>query len=100
MKNKEQRKVRKSNYSEENKKKMVIRLNRIQGQVNGISKLIRKDTYYDDVINQIASIESALNGVKQLLIESHIKSCILEQIHDEKDKVIDEFLKTIRRLMH
>jgi DNA-binding FrmR family transcriptional regulator len=83
MKNKEQRKVRKSNYSEENKKKMVIRLNN-----------------YDDVINQIASIESALNGVKQILMESHLKSCVLEQIHDGKDEVIDELLKTIRRLMH
>ncbi len=100
MKSKEQRKVRKSNYSEENKKKMVIRLNRLQGQVKGISRLIREDVYYDDVLNQIASIESALNGVKQLLLESHMKSCVFEQVHNGKNEVVDELLKTIRRLMH
>lgn len=61
--------------------------------------MIEKDTYCDEVLNQIAAIQSALNGVGKLLLEGHMKSCILERIQAGEHEVIDELLVTVNKLM-
>jgi len=91
-------KVRKSHHSQKLKSNITSRLNRIEGQVRGLKKLIENDTYCDDVLNQIASIQSALNGTGNLLLEHHMKSCIVGQIRDGDNYVIDELMKTIKKL--
>lgn len=90
---------RKSHHSEKTKNSLINRLNRIEGQVRGIKGLIEKDTYCDDVLNQIASVQSALNGVGKLLLEHHMKSCVIERIQDGDKEVIDELLITVNKLM-
>ncbi|CEG29005.1 metal-sensitive transcriptional regulator [Bacillus sp. B-jedd] len=91
--------ARKSHHSEETKRKLVSRLNRIEGQIRGIKGLIEKDTYCDDVITQISATQAALNSVAKLLFEGHMKSCIVERIQEGDDEVIDELLVTIQRMM-
>jgi CsoR family transcriptional regulator, copper-sensing transcriptional repressor len=90
---------RRSHHSEEMKGKLVTRLNRIEGQIRGVKGMIEKDTYCDDVLNQIAAIQSALNGVGKLLLEGHMKSCIVERIQSGEPEVVDELLVTIHKLM-
>jgi DNA-binding FrmR family transcriptional regulator len=90
---------RKSHHSEQTKRNLVSRLNRIEGQIRGVKGLIEKDTYCDDVITQISAIQSALNGVGKMLLEGHLKSCVVERIQEGDQEVIDEFLVTIQRLM-
>ncbi|MBM7692465.1 DNA-binding FrmR family transcriptional regulator [Peribacillus deserti] len=90
---------RKSHHSEQVKKNLVTRLNRIEGQIRGIRGMIEKDTYCDDVITQIASTQSALNSVAKILLEGHLKSCILERINEGDTEAIDEVLVTIEKLM-
>lgn len=90
---------RKSHHSEKTKQNLVIRLNRIEGQIRGVKGLIEKDTYCDDVLNQIAAIQSALNGVGKLLLEGHMKSCVIERIQEGDHEVIDELLITVNKLM-
>ncbi|WP_420842740.1 metal-sensitive transcriptional regulator [Fervidibacillus albus] len=90
---------RKSHHSEATKKNLINRLNRIEGQIRGVKGLIEKDTYCDDVLNQIASIQSALNGVSKILLEGHLKTCVVERIQDGDMDVLDEFLGTIQRVM-
>jgi DNA-binding FrmR family transcriptional regulator len=90
---------RKSHHSEKTKANMMSRLNRIEGQVRGIKGLIEKDAYCDDVLNQIAAIQSALNGVGKLLLENHMKSCVVERIQDGDMDVINELLTTMNKLM-
>ncbi|WP_185929402.1 metal-sensitive transcriptional regulator [Paenibacillus popilliae] len=90
---------RKSHHSDEMKKKLVHRLNRIEGQVRGVKSMIEKDTYCDDVLNQIASIQSALHSVGKLLLEGHMKSCVVERLQDGEPEVIDELLTTIHKLL-
>ena len=91
--------VRSSHHSEEMKNKLVTRLNRIEGQIRGVKGMIEKDTYCDDVLNQIAAIQSALNGVGKLLLEGHMKSCLIERIQAGETEVVDELLVTIHKLM-
>ena len=90
---------RKSHHSEKEKNNMISRLNRIEGQIRGIKGLIEKDTYCDDVLNQIASVQSALNGVGKLLLEHHMKSCVIDRIQEGDTEVLDELLKTMNKLM-
>ncbi|WP_342556204.1 metal-sensitive transcriptional regulator [Paenibacillus sp. FSL R7-0652] len=93
------RPVRKSHHSEEMKGNLISRLNRVEGQIRGIKGLIEKDTYCDDVLTQIAAAQSALNSVGKLLLEGHMKSCIVERIQAGEHEVVDELLVTVRKLM-
>jgi CsoR family transcriptional regulator, copper-sensing transcriptional repressor len=90
---------RKSHHSEATKKNLVTRLNRIEGQIRGIKGLIEKDTYCDDVITQISATQSALNSVAKILLEGHLKSCVVERIQENDLEVVDELLVTVQRLM-
>jgi CsoR family transcriptional regulator, copper-sensing transcriptional repressor len=91
--------VRKSHHSEKMKTNLISRLNRIEGQIRGVKGMIEKDTYCDDVLNQIAAVQSALNSVGKLLLEGHMKSCVVERIQAGEHEVIDELLITVNKLM-
>lgn len=90
---------RKSHHSDKVKKNLVTRLNRIEGQIRGIKGLIERDTYCDDVITQISATQSALNSVAKLLLEGHMKTCVLDRIQEGDLEVLDEFLVTVQKLM-
>src|SRR5437764_1355050 len=90
---------RKSHHSDKTKKNLVSRLNRIEGQIRGIKGLIEKDTYCDDVITQISATQSALNSVAKILLEGHLKNCVVDRIQEGDMEVLDEVLVTIHKLM-
>ncbi|GKU83272.1 metal-sensitive transcriptional regulator [Niallia sp. NCCP-28] len=90
---------RKSHHSDLVKKNLVTRLNRVEGQIRGIKGLIEKDTYCDDVITQIAATQSALNSVAKILLEGHLRNCVVDRIQEGDMEVVDEVLTTIQRLM-
>lgn len=90
---------RKSHHSDKAKSNLVNRLNRIEGQVRGIKGMIEKDTYCDDVLNQIASVQASLNSVGKLLLEYHMKSCVIERIQEGDTEVLTELMTTINKLM-
>src|SRR3954451_3699795 len=90
---------RKSHHSDKVKGNLVTRLNRIEGQIRGIKGLIEKDTYCDDVITQISATQSALNSVAKILLEGHLKTCVIERIQEGDHEVLDEVLVTIHKLM-
>ncbi len=91
--------IRLSHHSDDLKKRLVNRLHRIEGQVRGIEKMIKENVYCDDILNQISSVKSAMDGVSQILLEAHIKSCVLEQIKKGDSKVLDELLKTLKKML-
>lgn len=90
---------RKSHHSEKVKNNLVTRLNRIEGQIRGIKGLIERDTYCDDVITQISATQSALNSVAKILLEGHLKGCVVDRLQEGDMEVLDEVLVTIQRLM-
>ncbi|MGL5951068.1 MAG: metal-sensitive transcriptional regulator, partial [Cetobacterium sp.] len=82
------------------KKKMIARANRIEGQIRGIKRMIEEDDYCDDVLNQIASAKAALNGIAKLILEDHLKKCVVSGIkNNDENKVIDELLYTLGKMM-
>lgn len=87
-----------AHHDERTIKELINRLNRIEGQVRGVKGMIEKHVYCDDVLNQITSVQSALDGVSKLLLEKHFKSCVKDRLSQGDDEVIDELLKTIFRM--
>jgi CsoR family transcriptional regulator, copper-sensing transcriptional repressor len=90
---------RKSHHSDKIKQNLVSRLNRIEGQIRGVKGMIEKDTYCDDVITQISATQSALNSVAKILLEGHMKNCVVDRIQEGDMEVLDEVLVTIHKLM-
>ena len=91
---------RTAHHNEELKHNMISRLNRIEGQIRGIGKMIDENRYCDKILHQISSVESAMDGVKTVLLEAHLKSCVIEQIKEGKgDDVLEELLVTLRKFL-
>lgn len=90
---------RMSHQSDEVKKNLTSRLNRIEGQVRGIRGMIDKDVYCDDVITQLAATQSALNSVARILFEGHLKGCIAPRVTEGDTEALDELLVTMQKLM-
>jgi len=88
-----------AHHSEDFKKKIGSRLARIEGQVRGVNRLIQEDTWCDDVLNQITSIQSALTSVKTVLLEAHIKGCITRNVKDGNEESIDELMTTLKKML-
>ena len=91
--------ARETQRDEALKKALGTRLNRIEGQVRGIRAMIERDAYCDDVLGQIAAARSALDSVGKLLLESHIRSCVVQDLAQGRDRAVDELLGTIGKLL-
>ena len=81
------------------KENLLKRLNRIEGQVRGIKGMIEKDIYCDDVLQQISAAQSAIDSVSKLVLENHIRTCVVTKIKKNDKEIIDELLKTIGKML-
>lgn len=78
---------------------MLNRLNRIEGQVRGIKKMVEGDVYCPDILIQVSAINAALNSFNKVLLAEHIRSCVAEDIKAGKDETIDELVLVLQKLM-
>jgi len=85
--------------SEEDKKALISRLNRIEGQIRGIRGMVEKDAYCIDIITQASAAGSALNSFSKELLGDHIKSCVAEDVRNGNNEKLDELVKTLQKLM-
>ncbi len=82
------------------KRKLEARINRIEGQIRGIGKMLVNKIGCDDVLNQISSVKSALNGVSKLILESHIRNCVVNDIKaGSEDEIISELVQTLNKMI-
>lgn len=89
-----------AHHSEQVKLNLKSRLNRIEGQVKAINRMIDEDVYCDDVLTQIRATRSALNSVATKLLEHHMKSCIMEKLNQgTEEEAMEELLVTFQKLV-
>ncbi|MCD8910975.1 copper-sensing transcriptional repressor CsoR [Staphylococcus gallinarum] len=89
-----------AHHSEQTKSNLKSRLNRIEGQVRAINRMIDEDVYCDDVLTQIRATRSALNSVATKLLDHHMKSCIMDKVnHGQQEEAMEELLVTFQKLM-
>ncbi len=90
---------KKKERSPEEYKKLIHRLNRIEGQIRGIRNMLENDAYCPDILIQSAAVNAAVNAFNKELLASHIRSCVADDIRAGHDEVIDELVATMRKLM-
>ena len=78
---------------------LISRLNRIEGQVRGIKKMVEDDRYCIDIINQVAAVSAAINSFNKVLLSEHIKSCVVEDVKKGNEQMVDELCDTLHKLM-
>ncbi len=81
------------------KQKLINRLKRIDGQINGIIRMVENDAYCPDILMQTSAVNSAINSFNKDLIAGHIRSCVLNDIKDGHEEVVDELVITLQKLM-
>lgn len=85
--------------SDEERRKLIHRLNRIEGQIRGIRGMVEKDAYCTDILMQSAAVNAAVHSFNKDLIANHIRGCVARDIREGRDDVIDELVKTLEKLM-
>ncbi len=85
--------------SEAEYKDLIHRLNRIEGQIRGIKGMVERDAYCPEILIQVAAVNAALNSFNKVLLASHIRTCVADDIREGKDETIDELVKTLQKLM-
>ncbi len=85
--------------SEEQKKKLLHRLHRIEGQIRGVEGMIEKDAYCPNVLIQMSAITAACNSFNKELLEHHIRTCVSEDILAGKDETVTELVTVLQKLM-
>jgi len=79
----------------------IVRLNRIEGQIRGISKMIQEERYCVDILTQIRSASSALAKVQENIFKGHLESCVKDSLEgsDSQDRQakVEEILDILSR---
>mgnify|MGYP001570715669 CR=1 FL=1 len=87
----------KKTVKRENKEDILKRFRRIEGQIQGISRMIEGDRYCPDILTQINAAKSALESTAMILIEDHARNCIVSDIKKGKSEVaISELIKILK----
>jgi len=83
---------------EEEKKNLLARLGRIEGQVRGLSRMIENDKYCVDILIQVSAVRSALKKVGLKVIDSHIQGCVRKVLKEEENAdIVEELLHVIEK---
>lgn len=85
--------------TDEEYKKLLNRLNRIEGQIRGVKSMLENDAYCTDIVLQVSAINAALNSFNRQLLAEHIRSCVADDIRNGKDDTIEDLVNTVTRLM-
>ncbi len=81
----------------ENKQPCLTRLKKIEGQIRGLQKMVEEDAYCVDIITQTSAVRSALKSLEDVMLESHLQSCVIKQVKNgQEDKAVSEILKVYK----
>lgn len=82
---------------EEEKKALIIRMNKIIGQMNGIKKMIETDRYCDEVLTQLSAVDRSIKSLADIVLEEHMHSCLIANIQNGDFTIVDEILDIFKK---
>ena len=80
-------------------KSLIHRLNRVEGQIRGIKRMVEENAYCIDILNQVSAANAALNSFVKLILSDHIRSCVAEDVREGNSEKLDELIKIFPKLM-
>ena len=90
-------KYKKTKRSDEDKNKLVTRINKLIGQMNGIKKMIEDDRYCDDILIQLSAIDKSIKSLANVILDNHMHTCLIENIENGNYEVINEIIDLFKR---
>ena len=90
-------KIKKTHRSAETKKNLINRLNRINGQVNGVKKMIKEDSYCNDILIQLSAIKNSVQSLSNELLDSHLRTCITKDLQKGNLDTVDEVVNLFKK---
>lgn len=85
--------------SEEEHRRLINRLSRIEGQIRGIKKMVEEDAYCIDILTQASAANAALNSFNKELLAEHIRTCVADDVRNGREDTIEELVVTLQKLM-
>lgn len=85
--------------SDEVKRNVTCRINRIIGQLNGIETMVNEDRYCGDVLTQLAAVESAVKSVSRIVMQDHLETCVVERVQAGDTEAVDEVMGLFKKFM-
>ncbi len=85
--------------NEEEIKDLITRLNRIEGQIRGIRKMVEEDAYCVDILTQVSAARCSLNSFSKVVLGNHIKTCVADDIRNGSDEKTEELVELLQKLM-
>lgn len=86
------------NLSEQQKKYFSSRLNVIEGQIRGIKQMINEDRKCDDILVQLSAVNHSLKSVGKKLIKNHLDTCVIRDIKEDKENVMDDIIDLFSKI--
>ena len=90
---------KKTERSEAERRQLMNRLKRIEGQVRGLQRMLEEDAYCADILTQSAAVSAALNAFNRDLLARHLHSCVVRDIRSGDDGAVDELTALLSKLM-
>ncbi len=88
---------RRKERSEKEKRALMNRLSRIEGQIRGIRAMVEKDAYCPDVLTQTSAVSAALNAFARNLLSEHIRTCVAEDVRQGREESVNELVNSLQR---
>ncbi|MDE7372881.1 MAG: metal-sensing transcriptional repressor [Clostridia bacterium] len=83
--------------SDDEKRALEIRLNKIIGQLNGIKNMVAEDRYCDDILIQLSAVDKSIKSLANLMLDAHIHTCLVENVQAGNLEVVDEIVDLFKR---
>jgi len=86
---------------QDNKKRIMDGLKRIEGQMRGIQRMVEEERYCVDVLNQIAASRMALSRLAVIILQDHTMGCVSKAVRDQKNEegIIEELMEVVKRFI-
>ncbi|MBR5314637.1 MAG: metal-sensing transcriptional repressor [Clostridia bacterium] len=88
---------KKTQRNSEEKKLIINRLNRISGQINGITKMVEDDAYCNDILIQLSAVKNSIKSLSSHVLETHLYTCVTRDLENGDFDSIDELISLFKR---
>ena len=88
---------KKTKRGSDEKKAIIHRLNRISGQINGITKMVENDAYCNDILVQLSAVKNSVKSLSSLILENHLYTCVTRDLENGELDTIDELISLFKR---
>ena len=89
--------AKKTKRSADEKKLIINRLNRIGGQIKGITKMVENDAYCNDLLVQLSAVKNSIKSLSTHILESHLYMCVPTALENGELDTIDELISLFKR---